>query len=226
MALVLPDTTMFMENPTFTGPPVTMSGLQLLPQPRSLFNLVRADEKQQIGDQEHELKPEQSWSPDTVPLDDSLDSCESPSAFTVPEEVTVDSDFDGDSEPATSISIALMIELLKKRNTRLQGVETERRQFQLQLQSTQELVDQLTRDLNTSRGQVAELIKHNTMMLNELKTVTETEDASLETQQMLRVELFALKACLFVGALFVLFGRKVELIAIMAVGWLAVDLAG
>mmetsp|Transcript_125492 Transcript_125492/g.187410 ORF Transcript_125492/g.187410 Transcript_125492/m.187410 type:complete len:220 (+) Transcript_125492:255-914(+) len=219
-----------MENPVIfeSTRPVRMSSLKRLPQPISLFKLLRADEKQLIGYHEDDLKPEQSRSPDTVPLDDSMDSGEeSPTPVcAVPEEVTVVSDDGGDMAPVTTISIALMIELLKKRNMRLAGVEAEARQFQLQLQSTQELVDQFARDLNTSRRQVSALIRQNTMLLNELKTVKEKDDTSLETHQMMKAELFALKTCLFVGAIFILFGGKVELIAVMAVGWLAVDLAG
>ena len=92
-----------------------------------------------------------------------------------------------------------------------------------QLQDTQRLVDQLTMGLSRSRSQAAELLKHNSLLLEELKAVAGKDEATLEEHQMIRQEMMVLKGCLFLGALFIGCGGRADVIGILAFVWLVAD---
>lgn len=102
--------------------------------------------------------------------------------------------------------------------------QIEVREYRQQLHDTQNLVDHLTMDLNRARLQVAELIKHNTRLLEELKAVAGKDSASLDEYRMLRQELMILKGCLFFGALFIFWGGRADIIAILAFVWILAEI--
>jgi hypothetical protein len=108
---------------------------------------------------------------------------------------------------------------------RLEVAEAEATVYLKQLHSTQEFLDILTRDLNKSRGQVAELINQNTILLEELKAVAGKDDASLESHRMMRQELIMLKGCLFFSAIFVFCGGRASLLLLVAAIWMVADLS-
>ena len=151
----------------------------------------------------------------------------------MPEEVTLGTNDSGtprsrhsssSSSPVATIRLSLMIELLKKRNQRLASVEKEAKEYKRQLDNTAGLLDIVTEDLNTAREQTKELMEKNTLLLNALEMAKEKEASSIETQDMLRGELSILKGCLFVATVYIMIGGKVELVAFMALVWLATDL--
>ena len=96
-------------------------------------------------------------------------------------------------------------------------------EYQKQLQSTNELVDQLTTDLNKSRNQVAELINHNNILLEELKALAGTDISTLEERQSMRQEMKIMKGTLVFGTLYVLFGGRTDLLALVALVWFVAD---
>jgi hypothetical protein len=108
---------------------------------------------------------------------------------------------------------------------RLEVAQAESKEYLAQLHKTQWLVDQQTRDLNRSRGQVAELINHNMTLLEELKAVAGKDDATLEEPQMLRQELIAIKGSLFLGTLFVLCGGRADMLPLIGLIWMVVDVS-
>jgi hypothetical protein len=141
-------------------------------------------------------------------------------AMAVPAEVTVidDSSAEERSTPPRRY-------FSNQRVKRLEIAEADARVYLNQLQSTQEFLDILTRDLNKSRGQAAELINQNTVLLEELKAVTGQDDASLESHRMMRQELYMLKGCLLFCAIFLLCGGRADLLVLVAAVWMVADLS-
>jgi hypothetical protein len=135
--------------------------------------------------------------------------------FSVPLEVTVIDT--GDHRAKDEHSIA--------REDRRVVSETEVREYLQQIEDTQKLVDQRTMDLNRSRLQVAELIKHNGRLLKELKASSGKDDLSLEEHRMMKQELIMLKACLFFGALWIWLGGRADVIGVVAFVWMLADVS-
>jgi hypothetical protein len=145
-------------------------------------------------------------------------SIEEHSPTAIPVEVTVMDNFpEGHSLDQTYDVI--------HQDKRLEVAQAESKEYLAQLHKTQWLVDQQTRDLNRSRGQVAELINQNMTLLEELKAVAGKDEASLEEPQMLRQELNALKWSLFLGTIFVLCGGRADMLSLIGLVWMVVDVS-
>lgn len=140
---------------------------------------------------------------------------------------------DQDDGFAVPIEVTVIEELLldraanKERNDSGESArkvsEVEVQEYLQQIKDIQKLVDQRTMDLNRSRQQVAELIKHNSRLLQELKATTGKGDASLEDHRMIKQELNVLKFCFFIGALWIWFGGRADVIGIVAFVWILAD---
>ncbi len=106
-----------------------------------------------------------------------------------------------------------------------QVMQVEVEEYRQQLAVTQTLIDKLTMDLKKSRLQVAELINHNGLLLDELKAAAGKDNAILEEHRLLKQELYMLKACLFLGALFICCGGRADVIGIVAFVWMLADVS-
>jgi hypothetical protein len=112
-----------------------------------------------------------------------------------------------------------------RKDKRLEIAVAEGREHLQQLGNTNELVDKLIKDLNKSRSQAAELINHNTMLLEELKAVAGKDDATIVAHRMMRQELNMLKGGLFFSAIFIFCGGRAELLSLLALVWMVVDIS-
>ena len=105
------------------------------------------------------------------------------------------------------------------------AAQEEAKKYLQQLNDAQGLVDLLSSELNKSQQQVAALIKHNTRLLDELKKVNSKEGVNVEDHRMLRQELYILKGCLFLGALWIWCGGRADVIGMLAFVWILADVA-
>lgn len=105
------------------------------------------------------------------------------------------------------------------------ALQVERDEYREQLQLTKSRMEQLAMDLKKSRMQVAELINHNGRLLDELKAAAGKDDVTLEEHRLLRQELYMLKACLFLGAVFICCGGRADVIGIAAFVWIVADVS-
>lgn len=106
-----------------------------------------------------------------------------------------------------------------------EAMKVEVEEYRQQLQATQKMVDKLTTDLKKTRLQASQLLNHNGLLLEELKAAAGKDDATSEEHRLLKQELYMLKACLFLGALFICCGGRADVIGIAAFVWVIADVS-
>jgi hypothetical protein len=183
---------------------------------KSTTSMVSPIQTMDTSDYSHVIEEDDSLlAPEILPGLVKSTSSDKYDGWTVPTEVTVIEQEGDDRAKERGI---------EGENVR-EVTEAEVRAYLQQIQDTQKLADQRTMNLNRSRLQVAELIKHNSRLLKELKAATGKDDVTLEEHRMMKQELSILKACLFFGALWIWFGGRADAIGIVAFVWMMADVS-
>lgn len=146
----------------------------------------------------------------------------------VPTEVSVVEDSLCDFDSNGKLRIEQLQCYNNNNSERLEVAQAEANEYLHHLKNTQSLVDQLTKELNKSRMQVADLISQNRVMLDELKSVggsgePAVEEAVQQEVHLLEQELLILKICLFCGAVYLCCGGRASVFGIMSIGWLLIQ---
>ena len=141
----------------------------------------------------------------------------------IPREVTVV--VEGPASPASHLGVAGVAVTDGDDVVAIEtSAEIEAREYKSQLQAAQELLDQITLELRRERNRVQDLIFQNKVLLDELQCVSGKDQASVDTHDMMKQEMFFLKLCLFLSGVFIMCGGRPSFLAILVLLWFAVDI--
>ena len=144
----------------------------------------------------------------------------------IPREVTVVLDTSS-SSPASHLGVAANSsaeDIEMETRFLLDTAETEAREYKMQLKAVQEMLDVMAKELRRERNRVQDLIFQNKLLLDELQCISGKDQASLDTHEMMKQEMFFLKLCLILSGVFIMCGGRPSFLAILVLLWFAADI--